>query len=276
MLFNNISNFFDFTYEKTTNVNEFVNGFCSRLGRISRLELNEKLKSTLLLRQTNLDVHNRSNVIGSAGGNYSLRAIATSLQNAYRSEVVDATSMTTLSPSHSHCTHFKSIESVRNTHRIDSANASRALLFYTFVSANYDSQNPSAIIDTGACGSVVGQETLDKATYLLNIEELDDKRIDLAEHQFSPNEKPHKTICAVCNPFLCRNQKTRNTFRFQVRFDVITGSLTFFIGLASMVALKATLNFQYRNLSLVKHNTMYRIRLTHQSMHLRLLSECEI
>lgn len=67
-------------------VEEFVVGFPSRLDRISRLDMNDELKSHFLLKQANLDSRNRNLLVGAAVGDYSLQALATSLRNAFRTE----------------------------------------------------------------------------------------------------------------------------------------------------------------------------------------------
>lgn len=43
-----------------------------------------------------------------------------------------------------------------------------------------------------------------------------------------------------------------------------------------MMDIQNTLNFKYKNLSLILQKIMYRLRLTHRSSHLRLSLECEI
>lgn len=54
LLHNNISSFFDMSWEKTMKVDEFVVRFHSTLGRICTLKLNDGLKGHLLLRQEDL------------------------------------------------------------------------------------------------------------------------------------------------------------------------------------------------------------------------------
>lgn len=50
--------------------------------------MNDELKRHLLLSQANLESHDRNLVVRSAGGDYSLHSLATSLRNVFRTERV--------------------------------------------------------------------------------------------------------------------------------------------------------------------------------------------
>lgn len=175
MLHNNVTNFFDFGRKKAANVDEFVFGFHLRMVKINKFELNKKLKSHLLLRQANLDVHDRNVVIKSAGGSHSLQFEAASLRKVYRSEGLHAASMTTVSQSRSYSTHPKSVESVRSDHNSSSTNACGDPLLCTYLSVNRNNQVPSAIIDTSSCGSVMEQNLSGEAVALPGVKELKDE-----------------------------------------------------------------------------------------------------
>lgn len=64
-------------------VAEFVAGFHTRLYKMSMLDIKDELRNHLLQRQAKLDRHDRNIVIGSAGGDYSLQALKSSLRNAF-------------------------------------------------------------------------------------------------------------------------------------------------------------------------------------------------
>lgn len=281
LLHNNISSFFDYTWESNMSVEEFVIGFHSRLDKISKLNLNDELKGHLLLRQANLDSHDRNIVVGSAGGDYSLQALATSLRNAYRREGLPASSMTSSLPSHNRSRPLITKNSKQNQAREPSNPRSPTLpaedlLFFTHLSADKQADTPAAIIDSGASASVVGKETLDNALKHLGMTHLKDERIIHHEHQFGPSQKPCRTLCAVRVPFKCENIRTNQTITFNVRFDVIAGSLPFLIGLPSLTAMKASLNFHYGSLSLAINHNLYRLRLIRKSSHLMLPLCCII
>lgn len=69
MLHINVATIFEFIWEKDMSVEEFVVVFHSSIGEISRLNMNDELKGHILLRQTNLDSHDRHFIIGSTWGN---------------------------------------------------------------------------------------------------------------------------------------------------------------------------------------------------------------
>lgn len=79
---------------------EFVVSFHARLEKISTMEMNKQLKGHLQMRRTRLSDHDRNIVIESAGGNHSLQALSTSLQNAYGFEGLRSCSMTNSTAGH--------------------------------------------------------------------------------------------------------------------------------------------------------------------------------
>lgn len=87
--------FFDFGWTKKMIVDEVVLGFHSRLDKIIKVDMSDELKDHLLLRQVDLDSHDRNFVIGDAGGVYSLQTCSSNLWNAYRSEGLPVSLMTT-------------------------------------------------------------------------------------------------------------------------------------------------------------------------------------
>lgn len=93
LLHSNVALLFDCTCEKSMSVDEFVVGFHAKHHKISMLDMENELKVYLLLKQANLDSHERDIVIGFAGGSYSLQPLLTSLCNAYRGESLPPSSM---------------------------------------------------------------------------------------------------------------------------------------------------------------------------------------
>lgn len=68
LLQNNVATFFHFSWEKEMQVQEFVTGFHSSHDKISKLNNIDELKGHILLRQANLDSHDRNIIITSSGG----------------------------------------------------------------------------------------------------------------------------------------------------------------------------------------------------------------
>lgn len=76
-------------------VDEIIAGVHARLS-ISSLDMKDKLRGHLLMRQDKLGGHYGTIIIRSTGGDYSLQALATNLRIAYRSEGLPLSSMATV------------------------------------------------------------------------------------------------------------------------------------------------------------------------------------
>lgn len=79
-----VSEFLDFTWDRAAIVDGLVIWLHSRLEKILNLTLDEKLKDRILLRQANLDLHDRNFILGSAGANYVFQSIFIAHRNAFR------------------------------------------------------------------------------------------------------------------------------------------------------------------------------------------------
>lgn len=278
LLHKHVSEFFDFIWDRYDSVDDFVIGFHSPLHKISSLRLHEKSKGHILLRQANLNPHDRNIVVGSAGGNYSLQAVTTALRNAYRTEGLPATSMASSS------VRAPRRNGVRRERRWGFGRSSPSSnyqdyqdeppLFYGFVSEQGSNEQPGAILDSGACASVAGKATLDAAMRSLGIPELKDELVGQQEHRFGTFDKAQKTLCAVRVPFTCSAQDGSQV-QFHIRFDVIDGTLPFLVGLLSRKAMAAMLSFKHSNLSLVINRVLHKIQLIHNKSHLYLPLRCK-
>lgn len=65
-----------------------------------------------------------------------------------------------------------------------------------------------------------------------------------------------------------RPKDSKEPIQIHVRLDVINVDLPFLIGLPSLKAMGATLNFRYSNISLVINQTVYILDLIHQALHI--------
>lgn len=110
-------------------------------------------------------------------------------------------------------------------------------MFYSFHTFDKIDTTPTAFIDSSACSSEVGKETLDQDMKDLGISELEDKTICQPEYQFGTSNNSLKSICAVHVTFLCRVPKDGQTVTSKIRFDVFEGRLPFLIGLPSLLAI---------------------------------------
>ncbi len=90
-----LANFLEFTWHKSATVEQFIAGFHTRLHKISSLNIDDKLKGHLLLRQANLDPMDKSMIVGAASGKYDVNSISGALRQAYRSNPPSGTNMRT-------------------------------------------------------------------------------------------------------------------------------------------------------------------------------------
>lgn len=115
--------------------------------------------------------------------------------------------------------------------------------YINFNILNNDHPVDGAIIDSGVCNSVVGSNTLNAALGKLQIDKLINAKPLRPHHQFGTNYEKHTTVCQVHFSFWGIDRRVP---LFDIQFDVINGDLPFLVGLPSLVAMKANLNFSYR------------------------------
>lgn len=146
-------------------VEAFMVGFHSRLDKISKLDMDDDLKSHLLLNQANQDSHDRNLDVGAAGADYALQALATCLRNAFCSEGLPPSSITSASILYRRLR--KSIPSNDNGNaqrhtrvkHISEASTLDGLLFFTILSSDNTNYVPDAIIVSGSCCLEFGRKT---------------------------------------------------------------------------------------------------------------------
>lgn len=265
LLHDNISDFFDYNWDKHLLVEEFFVAFHSCLGKISKLDMNDELKEHLYLEQASLDSHNRSFVVGAAGSDYSLQLLVTSLKNAFCTEAFFPASMNTNTADYRQrrATSVQPLYDLRSACNFKGRTSPSALspegtLFQIYLSSDKSNDTSSATIDSWSCCLVAGKETLDQIMQILGIDRLKDEPIDKQKHSSGPSNKPMWTLWAVGVPLECNIAQGNRTVEFLSRFDVIEGRLSILIGLPYLLAIKESLNFRYNNLSIVIHQLAQR------------------
>ena len=222
--------FLDFTWKKTMSVEQYIAGFHSRLDRISSLKMDDKLKGHLLLRQAMLDTHEKNMILGAASGNHDVNRLTSALRNAY----IDSTPSNTNMNTHTHERHnsseyapsshqgFAAITTPANSQtrhpnhakhqkRFTSTQIQTAStnapdtkpVFFSYKTNSGINGITGAIIDSGACSSIVGKSTLDHALQKLNIDNLPNGPATRSHHRFGDYTDEHRTICSVNMPFKC-------------------------------------------------------------------------
>eukprot|EP00171_Calliarthron_tuberculosum_P018277 IDg18277t1 len=252
-----LATFLDYVWEKSMTVEQFIAGFHARLDKIAALNIDNKLKGHLLLRQAALDAQDRNIIVGAASGKYDVKDISIALRQAYRNSKDNEATMSTASSS-KQCAKCKSLGKMcfkcrryregKNSDRRKEKPASQRIAFYTFSTQPPNEANCRAIVDSGACASVVGKKTLDNAMRVLRISNVPD----------------------AGTAAKCRSKDNNKQFEFDVKFDVIEGDLPFLIGLPTLRAMKSSLNFYNLTMGMKLGSYYYRIQLQQDSNHLYL------
>lgn len=76
-----LADFLDYSWRKYFSVKHFISRFHTRVDKISSLNLDDKLNSHLLLRQTNLTYYDKNVVVAAASGSYDVSRISAALSN---------------------------------------------------------------------------------------------------------------------------------------------------------------------------------------------------
>ena len=245
------------------------------MDKLNELSFSDKLKGHLSLRQAGLDANTRNMIVGSSSGNYDVAKISAALPQAFRNahcpfhKNTDPERVRRKGGYHSN---FKNEFSHRNNSNRnkkdfpkpnhnpnDNSNNKGRSIFYTYKKSCEDDIR-GVIIDSGACTSVVEQETLDRAMRQLRISELQEAKINQAKHRFVDSEDETDATCVVLFPSKFKG-KNNEEVPFKIHFDVIPGQLPFLIGWPSLRAMKENLNFEYLNLSIKVGGKFIRIPL---------------
>lgn len=192
---------------KKMTVDKFVLRLHSSLDKISNLDMNDELKTYLLLRQANLDSQNRKLVAGAAREVYSLQVLPTSLWNAYLSESIAVLSMA-LDASTNKSRHIsRPRDGLGKRAPIDSHKTdknTKGTLVYAFLNHTADQNQAFSIIDSGACASEFKNSLLDRQMVYLNLKELRDELVSRQTHLFGSAKQLDIAIWAVTVPFKVR------------------------------------------------------------------------
>lgn len=297
-----LSAFFDYHWDSSMTVDQFVIGFHNRYNRISVLDLDSNVRGHILLRQTALNTQEKNLIVNAAGGSCELPQITTALRNAFRDSTASPHHLTN-NPRHSsqadtppHPPH-SSFRSARHTQSSDHQykpvsnppvlqptnpshtddHSNHKPVFFTY-SSSKPTESTRAMIDSGATNSVVGQSTLDAALQSLNLSNIPDATIRQKGHRFGPSSTSLPSKFAVLMPFVCTGDKlkqfgNRDKLEFDIHFDVVDGDLPFLIGLPTLVSMNASLNFISASLSIKLASMRYSFKLQHDNHHFYLPME---
>ena len=285
-----LATFLDFTWKKTMTVEQYIAGFHSRLDRISSLKMDNKLKGHLLLRQASLETQEKNMVIGAESGNHDITYLSSALRNAYVNHLPSSSTMNTTIPNsrppsetdltvNANLNRSKTSRRSDRNRRVNTAAQSQnnpdssiatgaRPVFFTYKTDSSTNNTSGAIVDSGACSSVVGKTTLDKTLKLLNIDNLPNGPALREHHRFGDYSVNHKALCSVKMPFDCIGENGQEDSAFDIMFDVIEGNLPFLVGLPSLLLMEANLNFKHRKISFFVNSKLTRLELLLDDDHI--------
>lgn len=196
--------FLDYSWKKSSSVEQYIAGFHSRLDKIASLEIDEKLKGHLLLRQASLSSQEKNMLVGAASGSYDISKLTAAMRNAYINSPPTDSTMN----SQGQVARTAQTDASRNSRRTDRSAPSQQNTpvrptFYTFKTSTTIITSSGAVLDSGACASVVGKKTLDKTLISLGIQGIPDATPARDVHRFGNHPESHATLCAVKFPFSC-------------------------------------------------------------------------
>lgn len=148
--------------------------------------------------------------------------------------------------------------------------------FFTYRSAPDPEYASGAVVDLGACASVVGKNTLDAALEGLGLKSVPDCKPTRAYHRFGTHTEKHETSFAVRFPFWSDEQDSTSKPLFDITFDVIDGDLPFLVGLPSLFAMRCNLNFNGKWIGFKISNEYVKLTLVSSNGHILLPFKSEL
>lgn len=266
-----LASFLDYSWNKSSSVEQYIAGFHSRLDKVVSLNLDDKLKGHLLLRQAALTPQEKNMLVGAASGNYDVQRLTAALRNAY----INVTPVDATMRSQENSPNSTRVDSTRFANRPERRHPNRSAgparpTFYTFKTTSAPPMFEGAVLDSGACGSVVGKKALDRAMSNLGLNGIPEASIAREHHRFGDHPEAHRTISAVKFPFTCTDERDGQEAQFDIQFDIIDGELPFLVGLPSLIAMRACLNFKFKHLGLMIGSKYLKIPLHFQDSHVLL------
>lgn len=271
-----LADFLDYSWKKEVSVEHFISGFHTRVDKIAELNLNDKLKGHLLLRQAGLIQQERHVVVGAASGSYDVNHISAALRNIYRNNSPADSSL--YNDGEQRTNNRNSSRGGRRRgrgrgrgHETGSSSHQSKPTFYSYkTSPDADSTNLRVVIDSGACSSVVGKATLDKAMELMKIDKVEDTGIRQRAHRFGNYDDDQPSLFAIKMPFASKRTDRSDGIEFDVAFDVIDGELPFLLGLPTLLAMGANVHLGFMTMSFHYGGKYHRLKMVKEGDHIYL------
>lgn len=287
--------FLDYSWSKEVSVEYFISGFHMSVDKNAELNINNKLKGHLLLRQANFEENARHTILGASSGNYDVPSITSALRNVFQtSSPADATQYLH-APESSHTSQSGAASNKRDKckQKCQSNNEGRRTsrkgnIFYPDSSpapaifnhdahlpdysynTAYSSSSARSVIDPGACASIVRKKSLHKAMRALGVNTLPEASARRTNHLLGEYKEGRSTLFAIKMPFRSKLENGQVGVEFQIVFDVVEGEIPFLIGFPSIKAMKAISNFEYMDIAFRLNGKYCRLDLVEDNHHVHL------
>jgi hypothetical protein len=148
--------------------------------------------------------------------------------------------------------------------------------FYTSLAspstASYHVDNvPSAILDTGAVGSIIGKEVLDRfmeQLALTSVRTVDDSRHRI--HKFGTNGEPLQRLFTCELPWKAV-QTSGESLPFKIVVDVLPGEHPFLLGFPTLKRMSAQISFDENTLAVKTRGKTAKLRIDSSGSHPRIV-----
>lgn len=127
-----------------------------------------------------------------------------------------------------------------------------------------------AILNSGACASVVGKVILDNTLKAMKLLDIPDGTIARESHQFGNHPEKDVTFFDVKYPFQCHDDNDDRTSQYNIVLDVIDEKLPFLVGLPTLLSMPSIMNLRFRSLGLQLDSKYMHIPLTYGESDLEL------
>lgn len=179
-----LADLLDYTWKKTMSVEQYIQGFHNRLDKIATLNLDKKLKGHLFLRQAALLPLDKNLLVGSASGIYDNMHLTSAMCNCFLNHIPMESTLNTQIPRKDNNqprvrrNDRPTNQTPNHTHPIEK------MTFYTLKTTPEQDEFRGAVVDSGACASLVGKSTLGRALRTMGIGSVPDGVITNQQYRF--------------------------------------------------------------------------------------------
>jgi hypothetical protein len=279
-----VSNLIEYQRLPTMSISTYVAGFYARLDNLTQLQMPDELKGHLLLNQANFGPTEKSMIVASAKGSFTIAALVDSMRQLFgdRQDIPITSPLFVSSEGENRfCNYCKR----KNHLEKDCWKRKKALresgtelsavhgkgygksTYVTFLSSQNEVSGPCGLIDTGAVHTIIGKSTLDNMMRSLGMGKIEKCQTLQIVHRFVTHGIPIEPEFGVIIPWTAiDNQGKAHSFNF--RADVLDGDHPFLIGCPTLMAMKVTLIFETLSFKAIIDDTACNLPLKKRGNHI--------